>query len=620
MSEPVLIATAGHVDHGKSTLVHQLTGTDPDRWEIEKARGITIDLGYAHVTIDGVTFSFVDVPGHEKFIHNMLAGIGSIDAVLFVIAADESIMPQTREHALALRYLGIEQVHVVITKVDLVNEDLMELLHLEIEEFLEENGWQNAACVPFSSKMPETRQPVIDLLCRLGKKVPSTGLGFRLSIDRVFTSPGSGTVLTGTVDRGRLSLQDRVFLEPGGGESRIRQLQQHGEKISEVGPHSRVAINLGDVHYRQASRGQCLFSRIRPPSASRVLLRLNDFEEDWAPGPKHFFHLYHLASRQRARMMWREGQIAAVELQQPHCFWALDRGLIRDGSPLRICAGFEVLDPSLYRSKKRQVHPRLANIPPAGDLTAWQKWYLAGQEGVIDLDSLAAKCGEDLQSEAAADLVMLTPRAAVSEPKWQHYRQEFLAVLASCHLQLPLFSWLPRSMVRSLLQQRRWSAILIESLHSWAGESGEIEIAEDRMRRAGYKVKWTPQHKALLGEFLALAKENQGIVDLKTVADRPRFSAVEEMLIWEKFFVNLTPELLIQFEALNHLMATLAAKFRDEVFSIQELKSEFNFSRKYAIPLLEYLDKNGWTRREETGRRWIAGPPPLLRSDFQQPV
>jgi len=619
MTDPVLIATAGHVDHGKSTLVERLTGIDPDRWEAEKTRGITIDLGYAHLDHEGTTYSFVDVPGHEKFIHNMLAGIGSIDAVLFVIAADESIMPQTREHGLALRYLGVAQVHVVITKVDLVGADLLELLNLEIDEWLQENGWPNASRVLFSSKQPETRQAVLDLLATLAKKEPAGKRGFRLSVDRVFTSPGSGTVLTGTVDRGHLSVEERAFLEPLGLESRIRQLQQHGRTVARVGPHSRVAVNLGDVHYRDVARGHCLFTRHRPAPAARILVRLNDFEEEWMPKPKHLFHLHHLASRQHARLMWREGRIAAIELQRPYGFWALDRGLIRDGSPLRICAGFEGLDPASYRSKRKQVLPRLANLPDSGDLTAWQKWYLAGQEGMIELERVSSLCGEDLGPEVEAGLVALAPGRAVSLATWHGCRQVFQQVMTDCHREWPLHAWLPLNTPRAQLLRCRWQPALVDGLFARAAENGEIEAVGDRVRRTGQRPQWTPARIALLREFLALAKDESGIIDLRTLTDRSRFAAIEQVLVWEKYFINLAADLLIRYDALNRVTATLAANFSHALFSIQELKTEFDFSRKFAIPLLEFLDKNGWTRREGDGRRWIAVNSPLFGSDFVMP-
>lgn len=272
--DPILIATAGHVDHGKSTLVQTLTDTDPDRWAEEKERGITIDLGYAHMQLEDRTFSFVDVPGHEKFIHNMLAGIGSIDAVLFVIAADESIMPQTREHALALRYLDVEQIAVVLTKVDLVDEDLLELLDLELAEWLEEQGWADVPVARFSSKQPETHTAVLDLLSAFNKKVPLAGQAFRMSVDRVFTSPGSGTVVTGTVDRGSLSLADEVVIQPHGASSRIRQIQLHGERVEQVGPHSRAALNLGDMHYKDMGRGDTIYRSLAPENHRRLLVRL----------------------------------------------------------------------------------------------------------------------------------------------------------------------------------------------------------------------------------------------------------------------------------------------------------------------------------------------------------
>ncbi|MDJ0836601.1 MAG: selenocysteine-specific translation elongation factor [Acidobacteriota bacterium] len=607
MSAPILIATAGHVDHGKSTMVQALTGIDPDRWAAEKERGITIDLGYAHVSHAGRNYSFIDVPGHERFIHNMLAGIGSIDAVLFVIAADESIMPQTREHALALRYLGIEQVHVVITKVDLVSDDLLELLDMEVEEFLEENGWPDAEKVSFSSKQPETTANVLGLLESLNKKDPGGRTGFRLSIDRVFTSQGSGTVLTGTVDRGALESEQSISIQPHGLEGRIKQMQLHGETVDRVGPHTRVALNLGGVHYKQVHRGNCVFSGAEPVQARKILVRFHAFEEDWAPTARHEFHLHHLAARLIARMLWRREDIAALELRDPYGFWALDRGLIRDGSPMTICAGFEVLDPDLRRPKRRQVLPFLTNLPQAGDLTGWQSWFLGHCKGLITEADLIARCGEPLLPELRQSLVSLDERHMVHEETWRQSRENLVQGLKTCHRELPIFDTIPLTRVLSFFRDNQWPEPLLEACMTDARETQRIEIQEDRVRLTDHKPVWKPADKDLLKRFLAQLDDGLAVIDLKLIKEeRDRFAQIEKLLVWDKFLVNLSSDLLIHHAFLSRIARTLAERFSQNPFSIPELKEAFGFTRKYAIPLLEYLDKLGYTRREGDKRVWIA--------------
>ena len=412
MVPPLLIATAGHVDHGKSTLVRSLTGVDPDRWAEEKARGITIDLGYAHMTHGARTYSFVDVPGHEKFIHNMLAGIGSIDGVLMIIAADESIMPQTREHARALAFLGVPNVAVVLTKTDLVDEELLDLVHMEVDEFCAEFGWQDAPRVGFSARRAETAEAVLSVLAGFEKQDRDPRGSARLSVDRVFTSPGSGTVVTGTTERGTVRRGDKLTLLPGEVTVRVRQLQQHGVEVEEVGPHARAALNLSGAHYKDIHRGDQLHGGLEPLPSTTLLVRLTRFEQDWSPSAKHQIHFHHLAARLMGRLLWSQDDLAAVALEQPYAFQALDKGLIRDGSPTRVLAGFEVLHPRLHPAKRGKVRHLLDDPPAAGDLLAWQRWFLAHQKEGTDLNQLRRLCGADLAQPLRETMVFVAAAAA----------------------------------------------------------------------------------------------------------------------------------------------------------------------------------------------------------------
>ena len=618
---PILIATAGHVDHGKSTLVQTLTGTDPDRWDEEKERGITIDLGYAHANRNNRAYSFVDVPGHEKFIHNMLAGIGSIDAVLFVIAADESIMPQTREHALALRYLGVEQIAVVLTKVDLVDEDLLELLDLELAEWLEEQGWGDAPIVRFSSKKPETHEAVWALMESFQKKVPEQSQAFRLSVDRVFTSPGSGTVITGTVERGTLKPSDEVVVMPAGSKSRIRQIQLHGEKVDQIGPHSRAALNLGDLHYKDMGRGNSIYRTYVPENRRRLLIRLESFDSEWQPKPKHYFHVHHLAAHLRARMMWRHEGLAALELDEPYGFWSLDRGLIRDGSPLRVCGGFEVLHPDPRPIRKRQVLPILENLPRAGDLVAWQRWYVATQEDVFDAGAIPELCGAPLADEVLEELVALDRERYITKNKWDAFTETFRKGLQKCHMNMPLYEFIPLNRVNNHFDELKLSPALRDALFRHGQEQGLVAVDKNRVRLLSRRPAWTPGDKQRLTEFLAPMKRGPlKILDVRELpGGRDHYSDIEGLLIWEGFLVSLSPDLLIDCQFLDKIIQTLHQRYSGQDFSVGDLKELFQFSRKYAIPLLEYLDKIGCTRRVEEGRSWIATNPPRFACSWEPP-
>lgn len=619
MTQPILIATAGHVDHGKSTLVKALTGTDPDRWEEEKQRGITIDLGYAHAVLNNRVYSFVDVPGHEKFIHNMLAGIGSIDAVLFVIAADESIMPQTREHARALSFLGVEQVCVVLTKIDLVDEELLELLREEVTEWLADFGWENAPSVSFSAKMPETREAVLKQLAAFHKKLPGDTSGFRLSIDRVFTSPGSGTVITGTVERGNLTPDAPVYIQPHDVSGRIRQLQVHGQTTDQVGPHTRTAINLSDVHYKSLHRGDQIFGAAQPATTTRVLVRLSHFEEDWKPGPRHQLHLHHLAAKVLVRVMWQHGGYAMLALSEPYCFWALDRGLLRDGSPLRVIAGFEVLDPHPRRVKWKHIKDVVTQAPQAGDLAAWQRWFLSTIPGLVALDAVVTRCGEPLLPELRDAMVQVGKAEMMRTEVWESYHATFIEGLKLCHKKHPLFARISLNQVLSYFRDKGWSTELTHKIMEAMRDNGTLLQQGDRVSYVKHRVHWKDKDLKNMRFLMSSLQRDLAVIDFKKDDDMEAFGPLIDLLLWEKYVVALTPQLLIDHRFLNRIMATLHERFQRALFSIQELKEEFGFSRKYAIPLLEYLDKNGFTRREQEGRTWIAQELPKLQSDWQPP-
>src|SRR5215813_5861345 len=273
------IGTAGHVDHGKSTLVTALTGIDPDRLQEEKARGMTIDLGFAWLRLpSGVEVSIVDVPGHERFIHNMLAGVAGIDIALLVVAADEGVMPQTREHVAILDLLGVTNGVVALTKRDLVDDEWLELVTADVEEFLAETSLKTAPIVPCSATtgdgLDELKQVIQDLLERERAR-PSTGRP-RLPIDRVFTVAGFGTVVTGTLIDGEMHLGQELEVQPGGLRTRVRGLQSHRKKLEAIPAGTRTAANLGGVAVEDLRRGQVLVApgSLTPTRAIDARLRL----------------------------------------------------------------------------------------------------------------------------------------------------------------------------------------------------------------------------------------------------------------------------------------------------------------------------------------------------------
>ncbi|MGH9144850.1 MAG: selenocysteine-specific translation elongation factor, partial [Vicinamibacterales bacterium] len=283
----IVVGTAGHIDHGKSTLVLALTGTDPDRLKEEKARGITIDLGFAHLTLDDIDLAFVDVPGHERFVKNMLAGIGGIDLVVLVVAADESVMPQTREHFDICRLLHVPAGVIALTKADLVDADTLELARMELRELVAGSFLEAAPIVPVSARTGEGLDTLRAALVKgsrdaSGRKAAAVT---RLPIDRVFSMKGFGTVVTGTLVSGRVAADTELVVVPGGRHVKVRGVQVHGEKRAEAVAGQRTAINLGGIEVQEVARGQVLVT----PGAFEET-RIADATIEVLPGAKPLKH------------------------------------------------------------------------------------------------------------------------------------------------------------------------------------------------------------------------------------------------------------------------------------------------------------------------------------------
>jgi selenocysteine-specific elongation factor len=259
----LIVGTAGHIDHGKSSLVLALTGTDPDRLKEEKARGITIELGFAHVTEGDVTLSFVDVPGHERFVKNMLAGVGGMDVVMLVVAADESVMPQTREHFDICRLLHVPAGLVVLTKADLVDAETLELVRLEVRDLVKGSFLESAPILDVSSRTGQGIPQLKATLAHMGaaRRHRAAGGAPRLPVDRVFSMRGFGTVVTGTLASGRIAVDDELVLLPSGRVVKVRGVQMHGERRNTVDAGERAAVNLGGVDVQDVTRGETLTRR-----------------------------------------------------------------------------------------------------------------------------------------------------------------------------------------------------------------------------------------------------------------------------------------------------------------------------------------------------------------------
>ncbi|HEX9366108.1 MAG TPA: selenocysteine-specific translation elongation factor [Vicinamibacterales bacterium] len=639
----VVIGTAGHIDHGKSALVMALTGTDPDRLKEEKARGITIDLGFAHAEVGGFDIAFVDVPGHERFVKNMLAGIGGIDAVLLVVAADESVMPQTREHFAICRLLHVRSGLIALTKADLVDAETLEIARLDARELVAGSLLAGAPIVAVSAKTGAGLDALRGALAAIAAGAPArAGDGApRLPIDRVFSMRGFGTVVTGTLTNGTLRADAEMVVLPSGRRVKVRGLQVHGEARPSAGAGRRVAVNLGGVDAADVSRGDTLTS----PGAFEVTRRF-DAVIDLLPDAKTLRHgarvrfhhgttellgrvalaaeatdhahtdaTEHMDDRKRASGLAElppgRRAYARIRLEAPAVLTRGDRFIIRAYSPSVTIGGGLVLDPVPARTPIRTAAgiARFARLD-SGDAGAVSAFVEERRGAGLALDALARRAG--LTPAAASDLSgELAKGGSVRRVGVELFNagivaaleKTLLAAIAEHHRVSPMSDGLPREEAREKIFGRA-SPALFEDVLRRLTETGTL-AGRDRLAQPGRGVSLTPEelraHEALDRVFreaglappdLAAAAAAAGVPG--PVADR-----VSKLLIRQKTLVKVDA-LLFHAAALDRLkqdVGALRGQGTPTKVDVAGFKERYAVSRKYAIPLLEWLDRERVTRR-----------------------
>ena len=632
MSDSIVIGTAGHIDHGKSTLVRALTGTDPDRLKEEKARGITIDLGFAHFKSEGINFAFVDVPGHERFVKNMLAGAGGVDLVMMVVAADESVMPQTREHFQICRLLQVPAGLIVLTKTDVAGPEMTEIAALESRELVKNSFLQDAPIVPVSSKTGDGLELLIATLRGLAATVQGrrTDGVVRMPIDRVFTMKGFGTVVTGTLVSGTLREEQDLVTLPGGLRVKVRGLQVHGRSESAAGAGRRVAVNVGGADVTDLRRGDTLCE----PDAVTVTRRLDvtvDLLDDARPlkhGTRVRFHQGTSEVLGRVALAGRGGTgaiselapgasaFARLRLESPAAVTRGDRFILRAYSPTITIGGGRVLDPdpprgpirtaqALDRLQRLEGDPRAvigtfieergASGLPRRALVS--RGGLAPGEAASIIDRLIAERAEGADGQVFAVEDLLVARNVLDA-----LSARLLSELDSHHRTQPLSAGLPREEARDRLFGHGSPAVF-EAVISQLTAAGRI-VARDRLALAGHQVSLSPEeaqaHSRLERIFqearlappdLAAAATAAGAS--KDVADR-----VLKLLLRGRSIVKVDT-LYFHASVLDQLKADVRAlKSQPNArVDVSSFKERYGISRKYAIPLLEFLDRERVTKR-----------------------
>jgi selenocysteine-specific elongation factor len=612
----LIAGTAGHIDHGKTALVKALTGIDADRLEEEKRRGITIDIGFAHLQLTPqLRIGFVDVPGHERFVKNMLAGVGGIDLVLFVVAADESVKPQTREHFDICRLLGISRGIVVLTKADLVEQDILDLVQLEVEEFVEGSFLQGAPIVPVSSAtgagIDELRRAIENVCQSVTEK--STVGHFRLPIDRAFTAKGFGTVITGTLIAGSVSRDQEVELYPTGRRLRVRGVEVYGKPADRATAGQRTALNLADIDPAEIRRGMVLSIPGRFPA-----VRLLDCALDLLPSAKPLKHRapvhFHTGTAEiEAEVRLLSGApalkpgdraYARIALREPVLVLPNDRFILRMFSPVITIAGGLVVDTGGVRYRKTDNVAARLDVLAGGDTAAKMALLVGESRYGIGASELTARTGlleRDLEAAMRTGFAIVRqPQPWLMDRAWfDRTRQHLTETVREFHRAHPL---LP-GIAKEDLRRRELSEAPPFVFDALLAEAKDIIVDGEIVHLHTHKVV-LKQDEEQARAAIERAFEGAGLavpavpeVLAKSGVEAATARSLLQILIRERRLIRISEDLVFHRSAIENLRNLLAGR-KAARFSVGVFKDWTGISRKYAIPLLEYLDREHITRRE----------------------
>jgi len=581
-----VFGTAGHVDHGKSTLIEALTGRDPDRWDEEKQRGLTIDLGFAWMrTESGTEVAFVDVPGHERFIKNMLAGIEAIDAAMFVVAADEGWMPQSEEHLAVLELLEIQRGVVVLTKSDLVDADLLELAQLEVAERLANTVLADAPMVDVSARTGSGIDELSAVLDEMAAAVESgrpRSQRPRLWVDRSFSIAGAGTVVTGTLIDGSLSTGDELELLPAGVRARVRGLHQHEEEADTVRAGSRCAINLAGLERTQVGRGMMLGLPGDWRTSDRWLVRLRSARyEDGDPSERGAYHVHFGTGAWPAelRPIPNESGYAVVRLPEPVPVAVGDRFVLREVGRRAVVAGGQVIDPSPAR-RRTTISASLDALRGIESATPdEQAEMLLGARGVVPLGDLSAWTG------GGAPLTSIGG-TAISPDFRSTLAERAATALSQFHEMHPLRPGMPRAQLARELDIDR--AVLDVLIVDWPVIENGATVAS-----RGFAAAPAADTAAAWARVESNLQETG--LTVPRIRDLGLDPEVLHVFLREGRLIRINDD----FAFLPTQIETITAAVRsfEAPFSVAEFRDALQLSRKYAVPLLEYLDASGVTAR-----------------------
>ncbi len=618
----IILGTAGHIDHGKSALVKALTGTDPDRLKEEKQRGITIDLGFADLHYpDGLTVGIVDVPGHERLVKNMLAGAGGIDMVLLVIAADEGVMPQSREHLAICNLLGIKKGLIVITKTDLVEKDWLELVKDDVRDFVKDTFLKDAEIVTVSSKTGENidvlREKIHALALETEQK-SSDGL-FRLPVDRVFTLKGFGTVVTGTAISGKLSIDEQVEILPSGLQSKVRGLQSHGRSIETAFAGQRVAINLQGVDKEELKRGDVVVTPAGFTVTQTIDVKLRLLEDAPPIKTKTNVHFHLATSEAIARVILydidelkpSEEAYCQLRLDRPVVAVSGDRFVIRRFSPVITIGGGLILDSLAKRRKKKegiqdlQIYDNgtleeklLAKVKKMG-LKGIERSRL---EGWINEElSVIKKTIEKLKQKGE---LLEYDKKLIHHDVYKKIKDRLIDALRRFHKNNPLKPGMQKEVLRNLfnLKQTVFQGIL--------SITDEIVVQREIVRLRDFSVEVTDKYSKIKGRVTEELKKagfqpptNKELAQIIGLTEK-EMDDILKLMVQEGTLKRITDTFYLTTDDYQRMLELLDSYFqKNSTMTVGQFRDLLGTSRKYALPMLEHLDSNKITLRVQDVRK-----------------
>lgn len=624
MDSFIIIGTAGHVDHGKTELVRALTGVDTDRLKEEKARGISIELGFAPLRFTGgISAGIVDVPGHERFVKNMLAGAGGIDLVIFVVAADEGVMPQTREHLDILELLHIQKAVVALTKADLVDEEWLMMVEEDVQELLAPTRFSTSPIIPTSvitgAGLDELRA-VLEKMAQDVDPKPRAG-EVRLPVDRVFTITGFGTVATGTLFSGHLCTGDTLEIQPSGLNGRVRSLQVHSQKVEEALAGQRVAVNLTGIELDKVTRGDVLVTPGAFPVVRRVTASLHLLERASRPLKNWQRVRFHLGTKEalgRVRLLDRNelhpGSTAPVqlELEEPIVAAVHDRFVIRYYSPVTTIGGGEIIEIGGRR------HRRFRDDVIAGlerKLTGTPATRVAEElrsaKMPVALAELVNRTGfseaemrqilKDLEESGELQVVLSSGKDLFVAPtrlqeEWIHQAKD---ALEKYHREFPLRGGYPKEELRTRLWKFLTPRLFQALLDRWV-EQGEIVVDGQNVAIPGYSIRLTREQQDQVQEMCRkLADKPFSPPGIGEIRDMLRNDLdLLQYCMQQGLLVKVGEELYFLQDAVNQAWDLLEKHLQEHgEITIAQARDILGTSRRYCLPLLEYFDRSRKTRR-----------------------